>query len=340
MVSKSQQEQYEINTELLSQNPLELKGKERDNWLKEKTKDMMGKVRDYEKNPEDVLKLLQFMSQFHTYSLNNLMLIQEQWAGAYAVASFKKWKSLGINVKEKGKILVWVRTKYRLILPKGGEPILWSKAPKQVQERAKDKDNKDYELIDKVTYKAGFVFDISQTDAKEEDIPKLLPNRHYNLEVDEETYHNLLGGIDAIARSLDHEMNWDETDSLGNAKGCCYRDRNEILLNPRNTPSENLTVSIHELAHAHLHKNTELSKPTKELQAELVSALVCNIFGIGELDHAVDYIARWTKNGERVENLDEVLKEVQNTVKKFAWMINNEIDKNKKAQAQQEEDEE
>lgn len=85
---------------------------------------------------------------------------------------------------------------------------------------------------------------------------------------------------------------------LGVAKGLFAIGKDshkEIVLNPRNTPSEEVATLIHELAHAQLHDKTrvqesgsywstkdvnELQVSIKEFQAEMVSYVVSSHYGI------------------------------------------------------------
>lgn len=311
---------------VLDKDYLTLKGKERDKWLREKQNEIMTRVRDFSISDEDKLELLKFMSKFHNYSFRNQMLIEEQWRGAQAVASYNKWKKLGYPVKkgEKGRILIWVRTKYRIIYLDDGTQVQWHKATKEQKRQA---ETGELEMEEKVTYKSGFVFDISQTSAKPEDLPKIFPNKHCNFDVDEDVYQTMLEGVDAIAKEIGTELFWDEEDVLGNAKGMFVHERNIILMNKRDTPSETVSVGIHELAHAYLHKNRkDLSKSIKELQAELTSALVCSVYGMDTLEESVKYINSWTKNENIKEaKMDEILEEVQNTVKKFTYIIDKQF---------------
>ncbi|AFQ30109.1 ArdC-like ssDNA-binding domain-containing protein [Bacillus thuringiensis] len=321
----------EVNEELLAKNPKDLKGKERDNWLTEKQKDIMNKVTNHKTSKEDIIEMLTFMSKFHNYSYKNSMLIEAQWEGAMAVASSQRWKKLGYYIRkgETGKILIWVRVKYKRIKLDDGW-IPWNKAPKQVQNDALAG---KYEWTEGVGYKSGYVYDISQTTAEIEDYPKLMPNRHYNFEENEVDYQNLLGGIDLLANNLGYEMNWDERGVLQSAKGGCIYDSKQILLNKRNTHTENVSTSIHELAHAYMHPKSELDRGERELQAELVATVVSSVFGIDTKEKAVGYIATWMnsankrlKEDGKEMQLEDLLQEVQRTVKKFVRIINGEMD--------------
>ena len=53
------------------------------------------KVREYTETPERLEEYLNFMSNFPELSPRNVALIQEQWPGANAVATYNQWQSMG-----------------------------------------------------------------------------------------------------------------------------------------------------------------------------------------------------------------------------------------------------
>ena len=53
------------------------------------------KVREYTETPERLEEYLNFMSKFPELSPRNVALIQEQWPGASAVATYNQWQSMG-----------------------------------------------------------------------------------------------------------------------------------------------------------------------------------------------------------------------------------------------------
>lgn len=53
------------------------------------------KIREYTQSPEGLKEYMDFMSKFPQLSPRNVALIQEQWPGANAVATFDQWKSMG-----------------------------------------------------------------------------------------------------------------------------------------------------------------------------------------------------------------------------------------------------
>ena len=53
------------------------------------------KIREFTQSPEELAHYMDFMSKFPTLSPRNAALVQAQWPGANAVATFNQWKALG-----------------------------------------------------------------------------------------------------------------------------------------------------------------------------------------------------------------------------------------------------
>lgn len=102
----------------------------------------------------------------------------------------------------------------------------------------------------------------------------------------------------------------------------------QIVMNVRNTETNELSVAIHELAHAKLHgqKIDPLEHtPTKEFEAELTSYIVCKHYGMDTSESAVPYIAQWTKNGQDIEEKDKSIMRVHETASSFINTIDQKI---------------
>lgn len=315
--------------DILDKSPVNLKGKDREDWLKKKQEEIMSKINTQTKSKEDILELLEFMSKFHNYSLNNLMLIEAQWSGAFAVASYDNWRKLGFPVKEgeKARIFIWVRTPFKIIILPNGDEVQWFKATKK---QKMDANKGILKLRKGVSYKPGFVYDVSQTTATPEDLPKIFPNKHFDFNMDTINYESVLEGIDQIASTLSYEVFWDEDDILGNAKGGCVYAEKKILINKRNTNGEVVSVGFHELAHAYMHENSKLDRHLKELQAELVACMVSSYFGLDTLEKAANYIGSWMTRKKEDDDLklDGLLKEVQKVSSQMIKIVNKELANN------------
>jgi hypothetical protein len=185
-------------------------------------------------------------------------------------------------------------------------------------------------------YLKATAFDISQTNAKPEDLPKIFPNRQFDFEVNEENKELLKIGIQALAEKENIKI---ETmgqgalvKELGNVHGAYVQvvdsSFSQIVMNTRNTETNELSVAIHELAHAKLHGNKIdplEHTPTKEFEAELTSYIVCKHYGMDTSEAAVPYIALWTENGQNIEEKDKSIMRVHETASSFINTIDKKI---------------
>ncbi|MUP21340.1 MULTISPECIES: hypothetical protein [Enterococcus] len=102
-------------------------------------------------------------------------------------------------------------------------------------------------------------------------------------------------------------------------------DRFELI---DNLPKE--VNYVDELAHARMHKFSELDTATKELQAEMTSYIVCKHFGMDTSEKAIPYIAAWTKNGQTLDDKEaaergKIMNDVSRVANEFIQTISNEI---------------
>lgn len=311
------------------------------------------KIREYTQSPKDLAEYLDFMSKFPTLSPRNVALIQAQWPGANAVATYNQWQAMGeslglskddvmqtkatytnkrtgqtkevvhnsLSVKagETSRITLF-RPQMEKMIPvldsngnqvknEKGNPKFKRLSQATPQEKALVKEKKlKVTLFQKrdssgqplyTTYK---VFELSQTTLKPESYPKAMPNRHYNFDTDQVKTNEVLEGLCDYAKSIGVSILSDDAHTLGNIKGAFDPNRQEILLNPHNTPGEKIGTTIHELAHATLHNSKLQSSPQPiprymaELEAEMTSYLVSNHFGLDTGDKAFRYMANWTDN--------------------------------------------
>lgn len=312
------------------------------------------KIREYTQSPKDLAEYLDFMSKFPTLSPRNVALIQSQWPGANAVATYNQWQAMGdslglskddvmqtkatytnkrtgqtkevvhnnLSVKagEKSRIRLF-RPQMEKMIPvldnngnqlknEKGNPKFKRLSQATPQEKALVKEKKlKVSLFQKrdangqPLYTTYNVFELSQTTLKPESYPKVMPNRHYNFDMDQVKSKEVLEGLCDYAKTLGVTILQDDAHVLGNSKGAFDPNRQEILLNPHNTPGEKIGTTIHELAHATLHNPKKVMSQTKtvprymaELEAEMTSYLVSKHFGLDTGDKAFRYMANWTDN--------------------------------------------
>jgi len=303
----------------------------------ELTQQALESVEKFTNSPESMKELMDFMAKFPERSFRNQVLIQRQYPGAQACLGRAALKKHNIFIKkgEKGN-KIFVRKSVKGFFDKKRGFVRESYATKEDRlkiEKGEIKiEKKPYYTIEKV-------FDVTQTQLKPEDYPKIFPNRVFDFQLDEKGKLELQKGIDALAK----EMNISISDmreghvfrgELGAAKGAYAHNpatgQEEIVLNSRNNSSENLTTSIHELAHAKMHKFSEYDTAIEELQAEMTSYIVTNHFGLDTSESSIPYIAEWTNNGEALNTMEpaergKILNDVNRVANQFIQTISAEI---------------
>lgn len=292
------------------------------------TKKMEKSVEGYFRTPEDLKEYLTFMAKFYHYSPSNISLIQSQFEGASAVGSFSFWKEKGFAVKkgEKGiQILVPNRTVAKFKDKEG----TWKTVTKANEEEKKQIESKSVEVMPgRLYFAVGHVFDVSQTNAKAEDLPRIFPNRWLDGSVTD--YKSLYKGMEAIAEKNGVKI-IEPKQELGVAKGVSYTLTKEVALNPRNSELQNVKTLLHELAHAKLHTaetHMNYTAPEKEFQAEMTAYAVSSYFGIDTSEYSLGYLASWTQ-GKEMKDKTKLLKEVHETSIEFIETIEGSLEKEK-----------
>ena len=271
-------------------------------------------------SPEHFKELISYMSKFYNYSFRNTFLIQEQFKGALAVGSYTFWKEKGfiVNKGEKGiKILVPNRLSDYFINSKGEEVKLSKATPKEkiLIEQGEIEVRKG-----KLIFNQGYVFEVSQTNAKAKDLPKIFPGRWLDGEIN--NYDLMYKAMENIANKIGVRI-IEPKEELGSVKGVSYPLTKEVALNPRNTQLQNVKTLIHELAHAKLHTMETRDNYTtneKEFQAEMSAYAVCSYFGLDTSEYSFRYIKSWTKNVE-LKDKERLINEVRETVKEYIEII-------------------
>ncbi len=270
--------------------------------------------------PEHFKELASYMSKFYNYSFRNTFLIQEQFKGALAVGSYAFWKEKGftVNKGEKGiKILVPNKLSDYFINEKG-EEVKLSKAT--LEEKRLIEQGEIEVRKGKLIFNQGYVFEVTQTNAKAEDLPKIFPGRWLDGEVN--NYNLMYKAMENIANKIGAKI-IEPKKELGAVKGVSYPVTKEVALNPRNTQLQNVKTLIHELTHAKLHTMETRDNYTtnaKEFQAEMAAYVVCSYFGLDTSEYSFRYISSWTKDVE-LKDKEKLISEVRETVKEYIEVI-------------------
>lgn len=222
---------------------------------------------------------LKFVSKFYHYSINNSILIWLQMPEASFVAGYQTWKKKFNRQVRKGE------TGIRILAP----------CPHKFTKILPDANGNPEEVEVKYTsFKVTTVFDISQTSG--EDVPTFC--------------ENLTGSIKNFEHLMDILKNISPFpilfDDNCRANGCCNFTENVIKIKNGMSEQQTIKTIIHEVTHAMLHDNNkgeekDADRNTKEIQAESVAYIVCNLLGIDTSDYSFEYIAGWSNNQETKE---------------------------------------
>jgi antirestriction protein ArdC len=241
-------------------------------------------IQDVEAGISETLKgHLKAMGRFHRYSVGNAILIGLQKPNATHVAGFRAWQQLGRHVK-KGEHGIAIMA-----------PVVYRRKARDDAgtERHEDPDN---EVVS--TFKAAYVFDISQTEGRP------LPD-FAKTQGDPGSYLERLERLIA-GRGIKLERG-----DLRIAEGVSVGGT--ILLKASLAPAEEFSVMVHELAHEMLHQdpgNRPKEKTVREAEAEAVAYVVCQGIGLDTNTASSDYIQLY--NGDK-KTLITSLERIQRT---------------------------
>lgn len=255
------------------------------------------------------LDYLRTCSKFHHYSLNNMILIYMQNPNATMVAGYDAWKrNFGRQVKKGERaIKILAPTPYRekrqmdVIDHDTQQPVLNEDGTKKQEEVE----------VQRIGFRAASVFDVSQTEGRP--IPTLVDD----LEGDVQEFENFM---EAIRRISPVPIAFEE---MTDKDGYYHQVEMRIALRSGMSQVQTAAAAVHEVAHAWLHaldpdrlresaKELGKDQATKEVEAESVSFVVNQYFGIETDANSLGYIASWSKNKELPE-LRASLKTIRDT---------------------------
>ena len=215
-------------------------------------------------------QFLAVTARFHRYSLNNVLLILLQAPHATRVAGYRRWQSLGRQVRK-------------------GERGIAIFAPCVYRARPLDDDEAEASPgLAKVLrgFRLAYVWDISQTDG--DPLPDVAPE--------------LLAGQapaglwDALAAQITAAGYELERGSCGGANGRTDFAARRVTVRDDVDDAQAVRTLVHELAHVSLHDPAEAThhRGTAEVEAESVAYVVCSAAGMAPADYSFPYVARWS----------------------------------------------
>ena len=308
-------EQAQSLTGAFPAGPIVLKGKTRDEYMKEITDRLENGIQEL-MDSDRYQSYLTAMSKFHGYSFRNTMLIHMQKPDASLVAGLTKWQSEFERTRKKGerglKILApkpyTARKQVPKLDPATGQPITGPDGKPVTEEQE----------VTVPSFVVVSVYDISQTEGKE--VPDITVNI---LDGNVDRYDDFLS---ALKQSTPYSFALEEINTGANGY-CNYTDRH-IGIKEGMGQLQTVETSIHEVTHARLYeKNRKLpdkkqpDQATREVQAESVAFAVCQYFGLDTSGFSFGYIADWGTGRDMKE-----LKASLETIRATANELINEIE--------------
>ena len=208
------------------------------------------------------------MSRFHRYSARNVLLIQMQLPNATRVASAKKWREefgRNINRGEKAIYIIAPAPIVRKVERQKIDPD--TKAPMLDENGHVIMEEKEFQVP---LFRPVPVFDVSQTNGKP------LPQLAEDLSGDVRQYEAFL---EALRRTAPVPITFEPM--AANMDGYFSLDGQRIAIREGMSQVQTVSAAVHEIAHAVLHGEKDgKTRAAEELEAESVSYVVCQYYGI------------------------------------------------------------
>ena len=231
---------------------------------------------------EQYRSYLKIMARFHSYSLNNIILIYQQCPQATYVAGYSAWITKFSRHVRKGEKGI------RILAPYKGSTM----DPKTGKEK------------EEIRFRIVTVFDISQTEGDplpDFPVPKLCGNVDNYEKVMK--ILRLVSPVPVEMRQLRESVH-----------GYYAPLKNRIVINEAMNEAQTVKTLIHEIAHAMLHHSRSsraaVSSQQKEVEAESVAYAVCHYFGLDTSDFSFPYLAVYSgRDNTLLKNSMEAIQE-------------------------------
>ncbi len=253
---------------------------------------------------EDWIKYLTFQSRFYNYSYNNTILIMMQCPTATYVAGYRAWNKMNRYVRKGergiGVLCPCIRTVTNFKEPDDKNVYHDKEAEKEVKKVISG-------------FKIGYVFDLSQTDGDDSELPVLVRGLAGNSEQEKAIYEALYSYVSS--RYCVQEV------TGISAKGSYNIDTKVITVRSDLQYQQKLKSLLHELSHAidfEMNPDLTIERNKRELVAESSAFVVCLRLGIDTSSYSFSYLKSWLKDPKE-------LGEIADCVQKIASKIINEL---------------
>lgn len=281
-------------------------------------------VESYQENPETIAELLAFGSKFYKYSPNNNILVYHQNPKATYVQSYDAWKKMGASIKKGEKGIKVYTPVQATVLKIDGKLVPLEQASKDEKDQYR---SGEVESITETHFKIGNVFDISQTNYPKEDYPKL-----YQMGYPSERHADIVKGLVEYARkSLNCSVTFENLNSI-DLRGDFTPGTNAIRINELLEDTQKLSTLSHEVGHAILHHQRGKSTSQIEFEADAISIMLTEHFGIEMTEtrkrHCAEHYQGYQKEVTSEGKVDvvQILHQVYQTYRRCIPDIQKEIE--------------
>lgn len=276
-------------------------------------------------NSDKYQEILNNISKFHKYSVNNTILIMLQRPeNCSYVASFTDWKKKffrSVNAGEKG-IQIYIPTTYKA-------QVEVDKLDAVTREPIRDEEGnvvKEIKEIERQGFKIGYTYDISQT-SQIEGKPVIDIQITKELEGSVDNSYLLRAIKNASPVPVVHE------DINGMAKGYFSDDKQIIAIKNGLSEKQETKTLLHEITHSivdnskvdelkkelKIEQTDELRRAESEIIAESTAYLISKHYGIETDDYSFPYVASWASEDPKLilAQLDTIKKASNEIIKRI-----------------------
>jgi antirestriction protein ArdC len=230
---------------------------------------------DQLRNSEQWIRFLRFARSFHSYSLNNLILIMAQYPTATRVAGFRQWQARGRQVRRGEKSIK-----------------IFGYAEKKINSNVGEEQDAAAEDERIVYFPILSVFDLSQTDPIDPEDPLAVGEGRLNVEDPNAIAAAVIAYLTGQGWTVDHR-------TIRVADDYTDPDARQVLIETSLSPADNAATLLHEAAHVILHTDESASeyhhhRGIKETEAESVAYVVAGLLGLDTSPTSINYVASWS----------------------------------------------
>lgn len=281
-------------------------------------------VKGFKEFPDKIVELIEFMSKFKRYSARNVMLIKAQNNESSFVASMSDFNEMGYKINKGEKSMkIFIPAKKKMF--KDGTK--W-KYLKEADDKTKTKirlGDKSIEVKEVLSWVMGSVFDISQTNCPNEDIPKIVGLGYDNIQD-----AIIVEGLKEFCEFKNIELHEKENLTSITLHGYANYVDESITLNKRLRDSNKVEVLLHEISHILIHKDDKIketllkSTAQSEFEADALTHMLLKHYNIDMNETMLEHLDQSYQEYEREQ--EHIPEEKRKTIVEVLSNIKNIFD--------------